>query len=286
MYPLLGSESAVGALPHLPGRNGSGGRSHADASTRVPAGDGIAWRAAFDADLAREVQAGLFPRRLPRLETLAYAGLSLPAGLVSGDYFDFLDLGRGYLGLAVGDVSGKGVAAALLMANLQAHVRSQCALAVEDIGSLLRPVNRLFHECTLPGRYATLFFAEYRDADRQLRYVNCGHPPALLCHRDGAIERLVATATVLGLDEDWDCSVGEKQLLPGDMLVLYTDGVTEATNGRDEEFGERRLAELLSAGLGMTASDLLKFVLEAAGRFAGGSFQDDVTLVAARCEPA
>src|SRR5277367_4252876 len=123
------------------------------------AGSEMAVRAALDARLAREAQTGLLPRRFPPLESLSYAGVSVPAGLVGGDYFDFLDLGRGYLGIAVGDVSGKGVAAALLMANLQAHVRSQCALAVEDIDSVLRPVNRLFHECTLPGSYATLFFA-------------------------------------------------------------------------------------------------------------------------------
>jgi len=144
----------------------------------------------------------------------------------------------------------------------------------------------LFHESTLPGGYATLFFAEYRDRDSQLRYVNCGHPPALLCHRDGAVERLEATATVLGLEEDWDSSVGEKQLLPGDTLVLYTDGVTEAASEQGEEFGERRLAALLSARRGATASGLLECILEEAGRFSGRNFQDDVTLVAARCEQA
>jgi len=246
-------------------------------------GSPAAERAEIDARLAREAQAGLFPRRRPHLETLRYSGVTVPAGLVGGDYFDFLDLGRGYLGIAVGDVSGKGIAAALLMANLQAHVRSQCALALDDIGSLLRAVDRLFHESTLPGSYASLFFAEYCDAERRLRYVNCGHPPALLYHADGTVERLGATATVLGLGDDWDCEIGEKRLAPGDGLLIYTDGVTEAADDRGEEFGERRLAELLGSVGGLPAEGWPQFLLEAAKRFSGQNFHDDVTVVAASC---
>src|SRR5271170_780766 len=169
--------------PILTGREGSMVSALGDETA-------AAARAALDMNLAREVQSRLYPRNLPRLESLTYAGVSLPAGLVGGDYFDFLDLGRGHLGLAVGDVSGKGVAAALMMANLQAHIRGQCAMAVDDNASLLRAVNRLFLESTLPGSYATLFFAEFRDRDRRLRYVNCGHPAALLRRSDGSVERL------------------------------------------------------------------------------------------------
>jgi len=242
-----------------------------------------AGRAALDARLAREVQAGLFPRRLPHLETLSYSGTSVPAGLVGGDYYDFLDLGRGYLGIAVGDVSGKGIAAALLMANLQAHVRSQCALAMDDLGSLLRAVDRLFQQSTLPASYASLFFAEYRDADRRLRYVNCGHPPALLYHSDGTCERLAATATVLGLGEEWDCDIGEERLAPGDRLLLYTDGVTEAASEQGEEFGASRLAELLGAVGGLPADAWPRFLLDGVTRFSGREFQDDVTVVTASC---
>jgi len=243
----------------------------------------VARRAAADDRLAREAQAGLFPRRRPRLDSLSYAGVSQPAGLVGGDYFDFLDLGHGYMGMMVGDVSGKGVAAALLMANLQAHVRSQCALAVEDLGSLLQAVNRLFHESTLSGSYATLFFAEYCDRGRRLRYVNCGHPPALLCRTDGTLERLEATATVLGLEAALDFEIGERLLVPGDKLLVYTDGVTEAANEQGEEFGEHRLAELLRAVDGVCPDCWPRFVLDAAKQFTQREFQDDVTLVTASC---
>ena len=282
MIRLTENQRENQALPDGPGRNRFRGLDEKgfpeSARVRVETAAG---RAEIDARLAREVQAGLFPRRLPQLETLSYAGASVPAGLVGGDYFDFLDLGRGYLGLAVGDVSGKGVAAALLMANLQAHVRSQCALALEDMGSLLRAVDRLFQQSTLPGSYASLFFAEYRDEDRRLRYVNCGHPPALLCHPDGSMERLEATATVLGLGQDWDCEIAEKRLAPGDRLLIYTDGVSEAANEQGEEFGEQRLAELLGSAPEMQAAEWPDFILEGARRFAGQEFQDDVTLVTA-----
>jgi serine phosphatase RsbU (regulator of sigma subunit) len=236
-----------------------------------------------DLELAREVQARLFPRRLPPLETLTYAGVCIQARQVGGDYYDFLDLGRGYLGLAVADAVGKGIAAALLIASLQASLRSQCALASDDVGSLLRPVNRLMCDNTPEGSYATLFFAEYSDRERRLRYVNCGHPSALLMHPDGTIDRLDSTATVLGFQEDWDCSVGEAWLSSGDTLLLYTDGVTEAVNENGEEFGERSLAELLRAHRRLPASVLLRSIVNSVRRFAGKEFQDDVTLVAARC---
>jgi serine phosphatase RsbU (regulator of sigma subunit) len=238
---------------------------------------------ANDLELAREVQARLFPRKLPPLDTLTYAGVCIQARQVGGDYYDFLDLGRGYLGLAVADAVGKGIAAALLIASLQASLRSQCALASDDVGSLLRPVNRLMCDNTPEGSYATLFFAEYSDRERRLRYVNCGHPSALLMYPDGTIDRLDSTATVLGFQEDWDCSVGEAWLSSGDTLLLYTDGVTEAVNENGEEFGERSLAELLRAHRRLPASVLLRSIVNSVRRFAGKEFQDDVTLVAARC---
>ena len=138
--------------------------------------------------------------------------------------------GKERLGLFIGDISGKGIAAALLMANLQANLRSQFALAREQPQLLLQSVNRLFYENTADSAYATVFFAEYDERAQRLRYTNCGHLPALLLRQDGAVERLHSTGTVLGLFKEWDCPAAECPFNPGDTLVLYTDGVTESCN--------------------------------------------------------
>ena len=172
-------------------------------------------QAAHDLAIAKEVQSRLFPHRQPPLRTLAYAGLCYPARAVGGDYYDFLDLGTERLGLLICDIAGKGMAAALLMANLQANLRSQCATAWEQPQGFLRSVNQLFYENTAESDYATIFFAEYDDRTRQLRYSNCGHPPAFLLWRDDTLERLEPTSTVMGLFEEWDCAIEERQLYPG-----------------------------------------------------------------------
>src|SRR5262249_25812869 len=157
---------------------------------------------------------------------------------VGGDYFDFLSLGPQRLGMIIGDVSGKGIAAALLMANLQASLRSQSALAFDQPEALLRSVNRLFYDNTADAAYASLFFADYDDTTRRLRYANCGHLSGLLLRQDGNVEQLESTSTLLGLFKEWDCSLCEQELSTGDVLALYTDGITEASNGQGEEFGE------------------------------------------------
>jgi len=177
-------------------------------------------QAAHDLAIAKEVQSRLFPRRQPPLQTLEYSGLCYPARAVGGDYYDFLDLGSGRLGLVIGDIVGKGMAAALLMANLQANPRSQCARAWEEPRQFLQSVNQSFYDNTGERDYATLFFAAYDDRTRLLRYSNCGHPPAFLLRRDGTLERLRSTSTVMGLFDDWDCAIKDRQLFPGDTLML------------------------------------------------------------------
>ena len=191
------------------------------------------------------VQARLFPQSQPPFGTLDYAGVCIQARQVGGDYYDFLNLGQERLGLVVGDIAGKGIAAALLMANLQANLRSQCAIALEQPHRFLESVNQLFYENTVESAYATLFFAEYDSRAGGLRYANCGHLPALILRSDNTLDRLAPTCTVLGLFQDWECAIGESSLFPGDTLALYTDGVTEAFNDRGEEFGEQRLVDSL-----------------------------------------
>lgn len=235
--------------------------------------------AARELEIARQVQARLFPQRMPQVRTLEYAGACIQARRVGGDYYDFLDLGRGRLGLVIADIAGKGIAAALLMANLQANLRSQCAIASDQPQQFLRSVNQLFYENTADGDYATFFFAEYDDSTRRLRYANCGHLSPLLLRHDNTLERLDSTSTVLGLFEEWNCSIEEQQLLPGDTLALYTDGITESSNDAGEEFGQQRLIETLRRHRGLRSQPLLEAVIEEVRRFNPNEQQDDITLI-------
>ena len=237
---------------------------------------------AQEMEFARQVQGRLFPQKLPPLSTIEYAGRCVQARQVGGDYYDFLSLGSGRMGIVLADIAGKGISGALLMANLQANLRSQYAVALENLPQLLESVNQLFFESTDDHSYATLFFADYDDSSRRLRYVNCGHLPPLLLRADGGMERLSATATVLGLFEKWECTTAELELAPGNMLVLYSDGVTEAVNAAGEEFGESRLLDTLKSRFDLPVESLLQAVVDAVQQFRSGEQQDDITLVVAR----
>ena len=239
-------------------------------------------RASQELEIAKQVQAGLFPQTLPPLKTLEYAGVCIQARKVGGDYYDFLDLGRERFGFVIGDISGKGIAAALLMANLQANLRSQCAIAFDQPQRLLRSVNQLFCDNTPDGSFATFFFAEYDDSASRLRYANCGHLPALLLRDDNTVERLEATATVLGIFKDWDCEIGEHQLRQGDTLALYTDGITESYNSDDEQFGEQRLIEALQRHCGQSSQCLLDSIVAEVQSFSPHEQHDDITLIVAK----
>lgn len=241
-------------------------------------------RTAWELEIARQVQARLFPQKMPEIQSLDYAGACIQARQVGGDYYDCLNLGTGSLGLVLADIAGKGMAAALLMANLQANLRSQWATASDQPQRFLQSVNKLFYENTASGDYATLFFAEYDDKTRLLRYANCGHLPALLLRRDGTLERLGSTSTVLGLFAEWDCcSLEERQLFPGDTLLLYTDGATESSNEAGEEFGEQRLLEVMRRHRGLSSQDLIDAIVQEVRQFTRGEQQDDITLIAALC---
>jgi len=234
-------------------------------------------RVASELEIARNVQQKLFPHQTRRLATIDYTGQCVPAREVSGDYYDFLDTTNG-LGFVLADVSGKGVAAALLMANLQACFRSQSQEALQQPSTVLRGVNKLFYDSTPPEHYATLFFGSYDDHTRNLRYVNCGHLAPMLCRADGSVDRLDPTATVLGVFRTWNCEEQTVQLRPGDRLVLFTDGVTEAGVENDQEFGEDGLLKTIQSSNGASAEALVKGIIDAVA----GEQQDDVTVVAIR----
>jgi len=241
-------------------------------------------RTTHELEIARQVQARLFPQTLPPSRTLEYAGLCIQARQVGGDYYDFLNLGQERLGLVIGDIAGKGIAAALLMANLQANLRSQCATALEQPQRFLRSVNQLFCENTIDSAYATLFFAEYDDRAQRLRYANCGHLCGLLLRSDETLDRLQSTGTVLGLFADWDCSIGERRLRSGDLFVLYTDGVTESFNEAGDEFGEERLIEALRRRRELPSQAMLESIVDDVRKFSPDEQHDDITMIVAKCK--
>jgi serine phosphatase RsbU (regulator of sigma subunit)/catechol 2,3-dioxygenase-like lactoylglutathione lyase family enzyme len=239
-------------------------------------------RAARELEIAKEVQLKLFPQTMPQLSTLDYAGMCIQALQVGGDYYDFLSLGRDHMGLVLADISGKGIAAALLMANLQANLRTQFAVALDEPERFLKSVNRLFYENTADNVYASLFFGTYDDQSRQLRYANCGHLCGLLLAADGNLQRLDSTCTVLGLFREWECSMMETHFECGDTLALYTDGVTESLNGAGDEFGEDRLIELLRRNRSLPAQEIAQSVVEEVQRFSAKKQYDDITLIIAK----
>jgi serine phosphatase RsbU (regulator of sigma subunit) len=240
-------------------------------------------RTAQELEIARQVQARLFPQTLPPLKTLDYAGTCIQARHVGGDYYDFLSLGHQRLGLVIGDIAGKGIAAALLMANLQANLRSQFTLARDEPQLFLQSVNRLFFQNTNDSAYATVFFADYDDAARRLRYANCGHLSGILVRRSGDVEWLHSTGTVLGLFEQWDSPIEECHLSPGDTLALYTDGVTESFDASGEEFGEKRLVDALKQHKEKPAKHTLASVVDEIQNFSSsGQQHDDITLIIAK----
>lgn len=231
--------------------------------------------------IAREVQRELLPRAIPTVRGLELAGICLPAVGVGGDYFDFLPLPDERVGIVIADVSGKGIPAALLMAGLQASVRS---LALPGISpcEINRRLNDMLHQSTSASRYATLFFALYDPVDRSLVYSNAGHFPPIHC---GAREatRLSQGGLPIGLMPGSLYGEGRRELGVGDLVVLFTDGVVETPNGDGEEFGDRRLVEILGRHRTAPLDQVVAEVVTALERWSGGGApHDDLTIVLAR----
>jgi sigma-B regulation protein RsbU (phosphoserine phosphatase) len=245
-----------------------------EASARIKADR----RVKTELEIAHNVQQKFFPNQTRQLASIDYFGRCVPAREVSGDYYDFLDVGDAGIGFVLADVSGKGIGAALLMANLQACFRSQAMDALRYPAAMLRSVNKLFYESTPPEHFATLFFAHYDDRERRLRYANCGHPSPILLRADGSVERLSATATVLGVFSQWTSEEKIVDLKTGDTLVIFSDGITEAGIESDTEFGEDGLLSVMRSNRAVTAETLVNHIVDAVA----GEKQDDVTVVAVR----
>jgi sigma-B regulation protein RsbU (phosphoserine phosphatase) len=238
-------------------------------------------------EIAQEVQEHLFPQHLPFVPGLDYCGRCRPAREVGGDYYDFLELPEGRLGIAIGDVSGKGIGAALMMASLEASLRGQASVG-HNLAELMKRVNGLVYDVSSSNRYATLFYAEYDPRSRQLSYVNAGHnPPVILRKSTGGCQvlRLETGGPVLGLLRQ-SYQQESCPLVPGDLVVLFTDGISESMNSREEEWGEERLIELAKACHGLPAFEVMTRILAAAEEFAAGASQhDDMTAVVLRVLP-
>jgi len=227
---------------------------------------------------AKAIQEKLLPREIPQLTGYEIASSWQSAGAVGGDYFDVLPLGEGSLGLCIADVAGKGIPAALLMSNLQAAVRglSSPSLTPEVLCARL---NSLVWRNTHTDRFVTLFYAQLDGPARLLRYANAGHNAPFVVHSDGTHERLRDGGGVLGVFGEQSYELGSVRLSPGDRVVLFTDGVTEACDGNGEEFGEMRLLSLLERNRALPAGAIQEKIIGAISEFSGGHRTDDATLL-------
>ncbi len=237
-------------------------------------------------NFAREVQRALFPRQFPVDSGLEFAAVCVPAAGISGDYYDVLKLDSGRLVFALADVSGKGLSAAILMSNVHAGVR----ILVESgnpPAELCAQLNRHLCRFTESQRFATLFYGEWDYAERRLTYVNAGHTTPILAGSGDGCRRLDCGGVPIGLFADSTFCSGTVTLDPGDLVVLYSDGITEAGMIADEPFGEARLASLVAAHRHRPLADIQQTVLDAVYKWSGREPEDDMTLLLIRAaEPA
>ncbi len=227
---------------------------------------------------AKAIQEKLLPREIPQMRGYEIASAWQSARLVGGDYFDILPLGEKTLGICIADVAGKGMPAALLMSNLQAAVRGLSSLSVAP-NLLCSRLNSIVYRNTDSDRFITFFYAHLDGPARRLAYVNAGHNAPFVVRSDGSHERLREGGAVLGVFASRNYEMGSARLFPGDRVILFTDGVTEACSPAGEEFGEARLLRLLEDHRTLSADELQAKILAVVAEFSGGRWQDDATLL-------
>ncbi len=241
-----------------------------------------------EVEIAREVQERLFPQELPRIEGLDYYGACRPALGVGGDYYDFLELSENKFGIAIGDISGKGIGASLMMASLQASLRGQTIHFKDELAEMMRHVNTLLYESSTSNRYATFFYSQYDPQTRKLIFVNAGHnPPVLLRPKNKdktefEIIKLEEGGAVVGMLPSMLVfyKQGEIELQNGDLIVGSTDGITEAMNPSEEEWSEEAMIEELKNVYQKSSKEILNYIVARADEFANGAKQhDDMTLI-------
>jgi serine phosphatase RsbU (regulator of sigma subunit) len=237
-----------------------------------------------EVELAAQVQRLFLPVGKPAIAGLEIAGMMQPARGVGGDYYDYIVIDAHTIQVIVADVSGKGVPAALLMCATAAALR----LGVNQDRNMLEQVQRLntgILSLSDDERYVTLLIAQIDTRKRMIHYVNCGHNPALLFRAStGMLTRLNSSCPPIGLSPEEICGLASVDLSPGDMVLFYTDGVTEAENQSGEEFGIERLSEVLRRGSSRSAEDLMGDIYNASADFCGDKFDDDVTILVVKCD--
>jgi sigma-B regulation protein RsbU (phosphoserine phosphatase) len=235
-------------------------------------------------EIARQVQAQLFPKEVPKLTTLELAGVCNPARVVSGDYYDFIPIKSRGAAVVIGDISGKGISAALLMAAVQASLHAQLSMAGEDVSTsaLVTRLNRQLYDNTPPEKYATFYCAVYDDKSSRLSYTNAGHLAPILI-RANEVQRLESNGTVVGIFPEYPFEQCDVSLQPGDLLAAFTDGITESENVQEEQFGEGRLIELLKRDSKRPLEEIIQNIMNAVGNWAHDpSMRDDITILLAR----
>jgi serine phosphatase RsbU (regulator of sigma subunit) len=232
---------------------------------------------------ARPIEKSFTPKIANPIYDLQYAVRSMmSAQVLTGDYYDFIPVGRGNLGLLIADICGKDLPSYVLAARLRVFLEMQERYIRDDVRELTRKANEFFYHSSGLGEFASLFFGRYEARSGRLSYVNCGQIPPLLVRLDGSVRKLGFTAPVIGISEKWNAASDEVCLQGGDTLVMVTDGVTETIDRKGEQFGDNRLLEVIRVSVGKKTADIANAILEAVTNFSGGVRQDDLTAVVAR----
>jgi phosphoserine phosphatase RsbU/P len=228
------------------------------------------------------VQRAFMPQAIPEIDTLSFSAHCRQLRELGGDCYDFVPLPGNRLAVSVGDASGKGLAAALMISSVQSSIRTAALLTGNDGAAVLDVVNRQVHSLALADRYATLFYGVFDGSTRRLHYVNAGHNPPMVLRRDGSIEWLETGGAPVGIFPDWSYEEGEVQLDSGDLLLAYTDGVTEAMNPAGDQWGVEALRRTVAETAAQTTADIVQAVFASIDEFSRGCQTDDATVVAMR----
>jgi sigma-B regulation protein RsbU (phosphoserine phosphatase) len=259
---------------------------HADGNNPAGSASNEESLQAWDLEAASRVQRKLFPERMPEASGWEFAALCRPARLLAGDYYDIFDLAPGRVGLALGDVAGKGLGPSLVTASLHAMIRGHLPQHAGGLPRLMRELNQYFFSCIPDDMFVTLFLAVLDEETGRLTYVNAGHPHPVLVMAEGqGAVRLPTAGALLGVLPDLAYTAGEVHLQPGSVLALFSDGVIDARNENGETFQEQRIIELLSGAGSLSAAAVLARMLAAVERFVGMSqLRDDIAVMIVRRE--